>query len=85
MNIKELLDEIAEFRQKIISKRDAEIKQFDENCNAFIKQVEELGLFDVEDLRMRQEKVKHTYLDVYQPYLDALDKKENEIKMGKMA
>lgn len=85
MNRKELLDGIANFRHQLISERDAEIKQFDENSNAFIQQVEELTLFDLaKELRKNQEKFKKKYFDFYKKHLDALDKKEIEINEGKL-
>lgn len=44
MTKKEFLDGIANFRNQLIAQRDAEDKQFNENCNAFIRQLEELGI-----------------------------------------
>ena len=84
MTKKEFLDRIANFRNQLIAQRDAEDKQFNENCNAFIRQLEELGIGDIQELRERQDKINKLRHDFYQKHLDALNKKEKEAKEGEL-
>lgn len=84
MTKKEFLDGIENFRNQLIARRDAEDKQFNENCNAFIQQLEVLGIVDIQELRDRQDKINKQRHDFYQKYLDALNKKEKETKEGEL-
>lgn len=84
MTKKEFINGIENFRNQLIAQRDAEDKQFNENCNAFIRQLEELGIGDIQELRDRQDKINKQRHDFYQKYLDALNKKEKEAKEGEL-
>lgn len=80
---KEVLEGIINFREKLISKRDYEIQQFNEQCENFIAQISSWGIVDVSKFKKRQEEVIKLNKELYKPYLDAIDEKLKEIKDGK--
>ncbi len=84
MTKKGFLDGIANFRNQLIAQRDAENRQFNDNCNAFIQQLEMFGIEDVQDLIERKDKLSKSHHDFYQKYLDALNEKEKDAKEGKL-